>query len=207
MHCSDCGAEIKDNDKFCSSCGSKVGVIQSESPIGVKSRRKKLSLNREELKSFLFSHHPKCEKFEGHTIKIRSTQFCIGCFIGYPTAFFGILVIYLLGLVIPFETEFLLITGIALLSSFILSLLDLTKIRIIKIIQKFCIGLGFAFLFWGIWTLPNSFNINLILFFIIFGIAYAIIMSYHAYSFYKTCKKCEYSLDWEKCPGFRKLNE
>jgi len=119
----------------------------------------------------------------------------------------GILIIYLLGLLIPFSSEFLLITGIILLSSFILSPLNLTKVRNIKIIQKFFIGLGFAFLFWGIWTLPNPFVNNLILFFIIFGIFYAIIMSYHAYNFYKTCKKCEYSLDWEKCPGFRKLGE
>ena len=174
---------------------------------GSKNKRKKLFLNREDIKSFLFSHHPKCEKFKGHTFKIGNTQFCIGCFIGYPTAFIGILTIYLLELVITFRTEFLLITGMALLSSFILSPLHLTKIRNIKIIQKFFIGLGFAFLFWGIWTLPNSFNINLILFFIIFGIVYATIMSYHAYRFYKTCKKCEYSLNWEKCPGFRKADQ
>lgn len=168
------------------------------------SKRKINLLNREDYKSFLLRHHPNCEKFKGHTFKIGKTEFCIGCFIGYPTAFIGILIIYLLRQVIMFGTEFLLITGLILVSSFILSPLHLTKMRNIKIIQKFFIGLGFAFLFWGIWTLPNSFIINLILFFIIFGIIYAIIMSYHAYSFYRTCKKCEYSLNWEICPGFRK---
>ena len=170
-----------------------------------KTKRKMNFLNRDDFNSFLFTHHPKCEKFRGHTIKIGKNQFCIGCFIGYPTAFIGILTIYLLRQVIIFGPEFLLITGILLVSSFILSPLHLTKIRNIKIIQKFFIGLGFAFLFWGIWTLPNSFSINLILFFIIFGIGYAIIMSYHAYSFYKICKSCKYSLNWEECPGFRKL--
>jgi hypothetical protein len=168
-------------------------------------RRKKLLLNREEIKSFLIRHHPKCEKFNGHTIKIGRNDFCIGCFIGYPTAFLGILIIYLLSLVITFRSGFLLLVSTFLLSSFILSLLHLTNKKNIKIIQKFFIGLGFAFLFWGIWTLPNSFILNLFLFVIIFGILYSLIMSYHAYSFYITCKKCEYSRNWEECPGFKDL--
>ncbi|MFW9896622.1 MAG: hypothetical protein ACFFD7_12525, partial [Candidatus Thorarchaeota archaeon] len=49
--------------------------------------------------------------------------------------------------------------------------------------------------------------LNLILFFFIFSILLLIVNAYHAYSFYRTCKKCEFSLDWENCPGFRILFE
>ena len=39
-----------------------------------------------EYKPYLISHHPNCDKYEEHVFKIRGKKFCIGCFIGYPTA-------------------------------------------------------------------------------------------------------------------------
>jgi hypothetical protein len=89
-----------------------------------------------------------------------------------------------------------------LLASFILSPLNLTKIKIIKILQKFFIGLGSAFLYWWIWTLTNLFFINFLYFLAVFGVLLTLLNGYHAYSFYSTCKKCKYSLDWKSCPGF-----
>ena len=37
---------------------------------------------------------------------------------------------------------------------------------------------------------------------VIFGILLIVLNGYHAYSFYFTCKKCKYSLNWNICPGF-----
>ena len=37
--------------------------------------------------SLLLSHHPECEKFKNHTLKIGNLNFCIGCFIGYLAVF------------------------------------------------------------------------------------------------------------------------
>ncbi|MHA1491562.1 MAG: hypothetical protein ACTSRI_18145 [Promethearchaeota archaeon] len=91
--------------------------------------------------------------------------------------------------------------------SFFLSPLNLTKIKIIKIIQKFLFNLGAAFLFWWLWSLPNPFIINFIFFFFLFGSFLSIINAYHGYGMYRICKKCEYSLEWDKCPGFVKYNE
>ena len=175
-------------------------------------------MNREKLKSittylkcmkpFLLSHHPECEKFEkNHTINIGKYRFCIGCFVGYPSALIGIIIIRLLNLVEIFNSFCFLITALVLISTFVLSPLNLTKIKAIKIIQKSLIGLGSAFLFWYILTMQNPFFFNLIYFILVFGLLLTFLNVYHGYSFHKICKKCEYSMDWDNCPGFRKINE
>lgn len=160
------------------------------------------------MKPILLSHHPNCETFgKNHTINIRKYRFCIGCFIGYPTAIIGILAIYFLDLHKTFKSSIFFIIALILLASFFLSPLNLTKIKIIKIIQKILIGIGSAFLFWNIWSLPNSFIINFIYFILLFGIMFILLNAYHGYGFYKVCKKCEHSMNWKNCPGFKRINE
>jgi len=159
-------------------------------------------------KYLLLSHHPDCNKFvKNHTINIGKYKFCIGCFIGYPTAIIGILLIHYLNLLELFDSFFFLMLAMILISSIILSPLGLTKIKLIKIIQKFLIGLGSAFLFWYIWSSPNSFIINSIYFSLIFGTLLILLNIYHGYGLHNTCKKCEYSMDWSNCPGFKQIND
>jgi hypothetical protein len=155
--------------------------------------------------SLLLSHHPDCEKFKNHTIKIGSKKFCIGCFIGYPTAIIGILLFNILKIYLLFDSITLFVSGIILLSFFLLSPLNLTKRKGIKIFQKFCIGLGSVFLFWWIWTISADIIFNLLSFILIFSVLIVILNGYHAYSFLKTCKKCKYKTDWHNCPGFYKI--
>ncbi|TFG21494.1 MAG: hypothetical protein EU529_13425 [Promethearchaeota archaeon] len=175
-------------------------------------------MNREKLKAIttylkcmkpiLLSHHPECEKFEkNHTINIGKYRFCIGCYVGYPSALIGIFVILFLNLVEIFNSFCFLITSLVLISTFVLSPLNLTRIKAIKIIQKFLIGLGAAFLFWYIFTLQNPFFLNFFYFILVFGFLIILLNVYHGYSFHKICKKCEYSMDWNNCPGFKKINE
>ncbi len=167
----------------------------------------KLKLYLRSIKPLLLSHHPDCENFKEHTFSIGTKKFCIGCFIGYPFAFIGVITIYIINLFLNFSSDLLLIVGLILMSSFILSPLKLTKRKSIKILQKAIFNLGGAFLFWWIFFLPNPFFINFLLFFFIFSFLLLLVNTYHAYSFYRTCKKCEFSLDWENCPGFKKLFE
>ncbi|MFX1258011.1 MAG: hypothetical protein ACFFAN_09135 [Promethearchaeota archaeon] len=161
------------------------------------------------MKRFLLSHHPSCEEFDKHTIKIGKFRFCIGCYVGYPTAIIGIFTLWFLHLsnIFVFNSINFLIISMILLSSFILSPINLTKIRTVKIIQKFLIGFGSAFLFWWIWSLQYTFLINLLIFFMVFGVLLMGLNAYHAYGFHKICKKCDFSLDWENCPGFKALFE
>ena len=160
------------------------------------------------IKPILLSHHPDCETFgKNHTINIGKYRFCIGCFVGYPTAIIGILAIYFLNLVKTFNLSFLFTIALILLASFFLSPLNLTKIKTIKIFQKILLGLGSAFLFWYIWSLPNSFVVNFVYFVLLFGILFILLNVYHGYGFYKVCKKCEHSMNWNNCPGFKRINE
>lgn len=158
------------------------------------------------LKPILLSHHPNCPEYDGHTLNIGQNRFCIGCFVGYPAGIIGLFVIPLSGLLQLLTSTMVLIISMALLSSIVLSLVKLTEIKIIKIIQKFLIGLGGAFLFWYIWTLPNPFLLNFVWFFIIFTALTGGLNVLHAYGFYSTCKKCSYEGRWETCPGFGALN-
>jgi len=100
------------------------------------------------------------------------------------------------------DSKSLFISSIVLISTFFLSPLHLTKLKAIKVIQKFCIGIGAAFLFWWIWTLTDLIIINFLYFIAIFGILLIILNGYHASGIYSTCKKCQYSRDWKNCPGF-----
>ncbi|MFX0177787.1 MAG: hypothetical protein ACFE85_16355 [Candidatus Hodarchaeota archaeon] len=155
------------------------------------------------LKHLLLSHHPNCDKFLNHTINIGNYRFCIGCFIGYSTAIIGIFTIGFLKLVNILDSISLFFIALILMASFLLSPLNLTTLKIIKIIQKFLIGLGSSFLFWWIRSLPNPIHVNIIFLFSIFGPIIAMLNAYHAYGLYKTCKKCEYAMKWNACPGFK----
>ena len=153
----------------------------------------------------LISHHPECEEFKNHTLKIGPLRFCIGCFIGYPTAIISIIILNLLEIQFLFDSITHLSIGLFSFSFFILSPLNLTKQKRIKIMQKFCIGIGSSFLFWWVWTLSSNMIVNLIIFIIVFGTIIVILNGYHAYSFLKICRACKYKSDWRICPGFRKV--
>ncbi len=159
------------------------------------------------LKPLLLSHHPDCEKFKNHSIKIRNNKYCIGCFIGYPTAILGILSIELFNFLEMFTPHQYFMIGFILISSFLLSIFGLTKNKKVKIIQKSMIGLGASFLFRWIWNENSSILQNFLFSFLLFGLLTSIFNLYHAFGIYKTCKKCRFSLDWETCPGIKKYKE
>jgi len=150
----------------------------------------------------LLSHHPECDKFDNHTISIGKVKLCIGCFIGYPTAIIGIILINYLNItdIIPNYNFF--IIAIILISTFFMSPLHLTRVKFVKILQKFLIGVGSAFLFWGIWSLPNPVLINYIIFIYTFTILLGVLNFYHVLGFLRTCYKCETPFSWGKCSGF-----
>ena len=153
----------------------------------------------------ILSHHPECERFEGHTIKIGKYGLCIGCFVGYPSVIIGLIFIRIfnLGRIIP--PILFLTLGIAFIASFIASPLNLTKNKSIKIIQKIIIGIGSSFLFWWVLDLPININSKFILFLVIFGSLLSLFNLHHIYSFYRTCKKCQTPFKWATCSGFTSI--
>ena len=155
--------------------------------------------------SFLLRHHPDCVNFKGHTIKLRKHEFCIGCFIGYPTSFITILILgfFKLNEIIP--SNYLINLGILFMSTFFLSFTRVTNIKIVKIIQKIFIGFGSALIFWGIFSLNFTFFINYIIFLLVFSILLTVLNIYHAYGLYNECKKCEFQFKWGQCSGFEAI--
>ncbi len=168
-------------------------------------KKNSLKSNFRKYKRILLSHHPECDEYKNHTIKIGTLRFCIGCYIGYPTAIIGIVLFHVFKIYLLFNSTTLLLFGIIFFSFFILSPLNLTKIKAVKIIQKFFIGIGSVFLFWWIWTFSSNIFVNLLNFILIFGILIVILNGYHAYNFLKTCKNCEYNANWKVCPGFHTI--
>ena len=150
----------------------------------------------------LLSHHPECDKFDNHTINMGKLRFCIGCFIGYPTAFVGIALIDFWNISNIIPTDYFFIISIILISTFFMSPLHLTRVKLVKIIQKFLIGLGSSFLFWWIWSLPNPPMTNYFIFSYTFSIILGVLNFYHVYGFLGTCYKCDTPFSWGICNGF-----
>ncbi|MBY8990320.1 MAG: hypothetical protein KGD58_06160 [Candidatus Lokiarchaeota archaeon] len=186
----------------------QIENVNSDSGIQKHPRKiKKFLLYGKSFIPFFLSHHPECENFKGHTINCGKIRLCIGCFIGYPTA---IITIFLLGIFDNnnlFSSDFFLILSLVFLGTFFLSLLNLTKIKIIKIIQKFLIGLGAALLFNWLMERPSSRNANLRTTFVIFYGILIILNLYHAYGIMGSCYRCETPFNWGVCSGFCKIRE
>jgi hypothetical protein len=157
------------------------------------------------IKPLILSHHPDCEEFEAHAVTVGSKRLCIGCFIGYPTMFISIILIALLNIKQFLPHTWFLYIAVGFSSTFFLSFTALTEIRIIKIIQKILMATGAGFLFWWIFYSARPFIVQLLYFFMIFGILSLILNAYHMYGIYRTCKKCKYHSDWKNCPGFGPL--
>jgi hypothetical protein len=155
--------------------------------------------------SFFLSHHPECESFKGHAIKLGKYEFCIGCFIGYPTSFISIIILGVFKLTESIPSNYLIIFGILFMLTFFLSLTGATKIKVIKIIQKIFIGFGSALIYWGIFSLDFSDSTNFIIFILVFSTIITFLNTYHAYGLYKTCKKCEFQFKWGQCSGFEAI--
>jgi len=150
----------------------------------------------------ILSHHPECEKFNNHTLNIGRVRLCIGCFIGYPTAIIGIILINYLNISKIFPTDFFLVISIILISTFFMSPLHLTRVKSVKIVQKFLIGLGASFLFWWIWSLPNPLLTNYFILMFTFSILLGVLNFYHILGFLGTCYKCDTPFSWGICNGF-----
>ncbi len=157
------------------------------------------------LKSFFpmfLSHHPECDKFEDHTIKIAGLKLCIGCFIGYPTAILTFLVLNYFSFIKLIPIQLTLLLGIVFISFFFLSPLNLIKNRNSKICQKVIIGIGAALLLMWIMELPNLKRVNLYIAYNTLYFLLLVLNLYHVYGNLNKCYKCETPFDWGRCSGF-----
>jgi len=183
----------------------KENIVSKEISESKRAKIKKGFLSVGSFFPLFLSHHPQCEQFKGHTLKLGNLRLCIGCFVGYSSAIITLFLINIFKLEEHIPLSYFLFFSIIFLATFILSPLTLTKIKAIKIIQKILIGMGGTFLFIWIINLPNSPKENFLIFFITFSILLSVLNSYHVYGFLHTCYQCETPFDWGNCAGFENI--
>ena len=152
-------------------------------------------------KGLLLSHHPPCEMYDDHVIQIRKIKLCIGCFVGGFSAIIG----FILGRILLgqrlLEKEILLYLGIGFISTQLLSLTRITDQKTIKILQKICIGLGFAFILMALYYyLPFSPFINVLICIGGFMVVNSPLQLFHTRNNIKICNQCAMKWDQENCP-------
>ena len=171
-------------------------MIENEKKTGILYKIKKY-------KYYIFAHHPKCEKFDKDTFRIGSTEFCIGCFIGYPSALIGIIIGYFAFLSPKVNPIIIIVGSFLMMSTILLSFTTLTEIKVIKMIQKFFIGLGSGIFLGTVYFIFPGGQITKI-----FGTVFIILLLIfpiqvlHYRNMNKKCDTCEYKPGWNQCPGF-----
>ncbi|MCF2138665.1 MAG: hypothetical protein K9W44_01255 [Candidatus Lokiarchaeota archaeon] len=150
----------------------------------------------------LFSHHPPCSHFQDHTFRIGKYHFCIGCYIGYPAGFLGIL----LGNIILLQNWLLnivlLIFGlIGFVLGYIPSFFHWIHRKPLKMLQKFIIGISGGILLFSIYKiLPVSPFFKFLNTFFAFNIIMAPVFLKHYFSMRNICDTCPDKWNPEKCP-------
>ncbi|MHA1480791.1 MAG: hypothetical protein ACTSQZ_05165 [Candidatus Thorarchaeota archaeon] len=164
------------------------------------------------LSPFLFSHHPNCSDFDGHTFRFRNHDWCIGCFFNNLFFFSALTLLFIPWLFVPsaINSRFLLYGGIGgLVLYFLLTILHLTEKIRMKIVSKLLLGTSFASILFVTVTIGGSIEYMIqekyILIFLLYFLVLSILMAKRALEIMKTCESCDYKMRWSKCPGFNEI--
>ncbi len=155
-------------------------------------------------KYYIFAHHPKCDKFNNDTFRIGSTEFCIGCFIGYPSALIGIFIGYFAFFLPKFNPIILIAGSFLMMCTILLSFTTLTEIKVVKIFQKFFVGLGSGiFIGTAYFIIPGGHLLKIFATLLSILLLNFPIQVLHYRNMNKKCDACEYEPGWNQCLGFQ----
>ena len=155
------------------------------------------------IKPILTSHHPLCDQFKNHTFNISGREFCIGCFIGYPSGIIVLLVGYLFNIFQFMQTGLLWIIGFILISIYIASTFHSSDAKKIKIFSKVFMGSGVAFLIAAIFSYSWDLWIKFLTIFVVINIILGLLSFKRLKGIKKTCTNCEWKNNWRDCPGMQ----
>ena len=150
----------------------------------------------------LLSHHPICDKFDSHVVKIGKYKYCIGCLFGNTAGIISLILLFVLrnfGMLPPWN---FFILGLYLMLAYVLSIVGLTKYRSIKILSKIIIGIGFSFILFSIWTLDFPFWGIFVGTAILMYVCMLPINIKRIYEMNKICNGCVHKDEKNDCPGF-----
>lgn len=113
----------------------------------------------------------------------------------------------LTGLFNLLPTRTLWIIAGALMSTYLLSIVGLTKIRWIKIVSKIPLGAGAAFVIAAFFSYDVAFWVSFLFSFVLIQIFLTIISVKRAIEMRKTCGTCEFESTKNDCSGLRAVSE
>jgi len=153
------------------------------------------------MKPLMLSHHPICEYYDEHTFRLFGRDFCIGCFIGYPSAIITLLIGYFTGLFSQFNGTELFTIGIIFCCSYFLSIFGFTERKKIKITSKILIGMGSAFVIASIMTINTEIWLRLLIVLIFSQSIMSVMGIKRQKEMKRICNTCEYQNNRNICPG------
>ena len=152
---------------------------------------------------FWLSHHPKCENFKNHTFSLFGSKFCIGCFIGYPSAILGLIVATQLIEISEKYSELVFWMGIGFTLSILLSFTSLTEIKSIKMAQKIFMGFGSGCFLTYLFYIPGVPTVLKWVTVIFTAFTLNLVMNVvHYRSHNKVCDECQFQPHQEGCNGY-----
>ncbi len=180
----------------------------SELPIRKKTSFKvKVRRIFEAIKPIITSHHPKCEQYQDHTFHLFGRDWCIGCYVGYPSGIFMLIIGFTTGLFTNLPSRTLWVVGGCMMTTYLFSIFGLTKTRWTKIVSKIPLGFGAAFVIGAIFSYEIKIWLSLLFSFLFLQFFLTIINIKRALEMRKTCNNCEYKEEHNKCPGMHPIME
>lgn len=157
------------------------------------------------LGSFAVSHHPECEPFDHHSLKIHGHRLCIGCFVGYPVFAASLVSLFILSFRgIQFELPKDFLFGLALQATVLLGKLFHTRRVSVKVVLKSVQAIGLALMFFPVLVIGMPLLLKVYLVMMLWTGFNGVTGAVKMYEIGKTCDSCEYKSHWSKCPGFKR---
>ncbi len=163
------------------------------------------------LRCFLFSHHPDCQNFGSDVLDFNGFKICKGCTIGY-----GLALIFTLSFIFidPVNDLFrsmdpwLLFTAGGLLAAtqLIRGLFGMNR-SLFKYLQKTFFGTGLFFLICALVISDFSLIVKIVLMAAFLIIGGAVLAFFRPWYLIRTCRKCKWEQDWDRCPGFKIITD
>lgn len=154
----------------------------------------------------LLAHHPCCKRYDRDVAKIGRLRLCLGCLIFIPSALLVMILLFGNFLRPGLDYGFYIPVGVVFGLAQFLSLFFHIKFRLLKVLVKMALGIGVAFVLYGIYLLPIKAGYRFLIVIICVTVAGAV-ESIRIFRFRQTCKKCDSYIKIPDCEGLRAFSD
>ena len=159
-----------------------------------------------DLKPFITSHHPDCNRFRGHYITIRGVKLCIGCFFSLSTALVVLLYHIVFGVWTLFPKNIIIYIISALVYATLYASGLFGKSKALKILSKIVFATIFVIILIYVYGLPYpSSYMRILMTLIVFVSVNYIVGAIRLYGMFKVCDRCPEKELFPFCSGFKEI--